>query len=874
MLESQQPPNQTFAKWCRRGLCLLLCLPISALWASPSAAQRQLSNELGWIISPTPYNVCGGYYQELPIPYVANADIADQQSNYNIAADHSQWSLSGTSSFQGHVKVIQQNREVTANAAKAERDPQTKAISTVTMTGNVRFVQPGMVILADQAVLFQHLINLEGVTYRASPDASSSPQRQAVINAKTGQVSAYRLYQLNARGTAKEAKQVAPNVYQFKHASYTACPPTSNTWRLRASTVNMNFNEGHGSARNVVLFVKGLPVFYSPYYSFPLNKWRKSGLLLPFYKYSSQDGFHVGLPMYWNMAPNYDLLFTPQFISDRGVKSDFIFRYLSSHSSGTLFYSILPNDRLFNHNRDSNIAKYSNNPNYSDRVSDLESDSDNRQAFSWKDATVLNEHWRANVDFNYVNDDYYEEDFGVYNLSPTTNQLLQQATTSYSSTAWNIQAILQQYQTLHPIDQSNISNQYKKLPQIVFNFNPPVNSANWRFTVPSNYTYFDIEQNPDKTTTLVTGNRFYSKPTLTWDFSRPSGELKAQAKVWSVADATPDRPQDHGPRDIARAIPIFDASAHLNFIRDLSIHGQKMQQTLEPELYYLLVPYVNQNELPIFDSSAQTFSYAQMFSDNRFSGYDRLGDANQLTMGLKSRLLNAAGQQQASASIADIAYFRDRDVCVGYDCSTPSDVDTQQFSPLVMSASYKLSSNWKASGNIVWTPGDSDVGTLYSSIHYQPNINHIFSLGYYDVNNDSVAGVVPSLVTDSSSIQDIRQSVASAYWGLGTHWHVMGSWNHSWSHLGGSADDPLTLDVYDTFSAGFQYDSCCWAFRLLGFRSLQGFDENYNVEYNDGVYFQIALKGLGNIGDQGLEGMLRANVPGYQDNFNRQGVIQ
>ncbi|MEM9242890.1 MAG: LPS assembly protein LptD [Pseudomonadota bacterium] len=852
---------------------LLIHLPLIAM---PSAAQLFLSKQLGWIIDKQDGGICNGYYEDLPIPYIPDPDLKDQSHTYNIRANSSRWSLVGDSEFKGDVRMTKENQEITADRATVHRDPNTNKIVSVQAEGNVHFHQPGIAVVSDWAELKEGLMTLKNALYRVELGVSTNPNQSSQTVADPHEI--HRIYNLTAHGKAKEMKQVAPHIYNLTHATYTTCPPTGDTWQLSGTHVKLNFPEGRGTATNMVLRIKKVPIFYLPYYSFPINRWRKTGFLFPYYHYSTIDGWHVYVPFYWNMAPNYDFEYVPEWISQRGLKNNGIFNYLTKYSRGRIYGSFLPHDRLFRKNRRSFINTYSGNPAFADRFNTLLNTSNNRKAISWFDQTTFNSHWQGNVNFNYAGDNYYDEDFPQrFNTNTTVvnNQLLQQANLKYTSQYWNMTDTVQRYQTLHPIDAGNVQNQYEKLPFIGINVNPLSLYQDTTFSMQSQYTNFKIRPQPDSTKRFVVGQRFYAKPDLSLQFTRPYGSLTSEAKLWSVQYLTPSRPNNYGPRQIGRAIPIFDTLGKINFIRNMALFKNK-QQTLEPEFYYLYVPYVNQQTLPIFDAGNTTFSYAQMFSDNDFSGYDRLSNNNRLTLGLKSSVLDGnTGTQKAIVSVAEAYYFSNRRVCVGYDCSntTPANqqINTQKFSPVAVSGGFTPSSKLRLQERLTWDPYTKKIGSQYSNFQFRAQKNRIINLSYYDVVENQISGFVPTLDTNTSNLNNMRESQISSVWRLNDHIEALGSWNHNWSNLIVNRSNNTTkTDVYNTYTYGLQYNSCCWAARVVAYRGFRGFDTNFNPKLDSGVYFQIALNGLGSLGNNnGLSSILSQNIAGYQNDFGR-----
>jgi len=253
----------------------------------------------------------------------------------------------------------------------------------------------------------------------------------------------------------------------------------------------------------------------------------------------------------------------------------------------------------------------------------------------------------------------------------------------------------------------------------------------------------------------------------------------------------------------------LDAGAFLE--REFQWNDRGLLQTLEPRLYYLRVPYRDQDDLPLFDTQPLTFSWPGLFRDNRFAGADRQGDADQVTLALTSRLLDAAdGRELVSGSIGRIHYFDPPRVTV-----PGAPLLSDEGSAWVAEASIALGRRWSLGLAQQWEP-DTDRTTL-SAVRSQ------WRFGDGGLVNASYRYRADLLEqTDLSFVLPINQN-----------WRLMGRWNYS-------LRDDETLEAL----AGFEWKSCCVAVRLLGRQYIREF----GGERNTGIYLELELNGLGGLG--------------------------
>ncbi|MDP1614664.1 MAG: LPS-assembly protein LptD, partial [Methylococcales bacterium] len=362
------------------------------------------------------------------------------------------------------------------------------------------------------------------------------------------------------------------------------------------------------------------------------------------------------------------------------------------------------------------------------------------------------------------------------------------------------------------------------------------------------------------------GQRFHMDPKLSFPQARRWGYLTPSVQwVGNAYNLTERYPLPTNAMHIS--VPRFDVDSGLYLDRKIHYFDYSYTQTLEPRLYYLNVPYRNQANIPTFESGYMIFSADQLFRNNRFSGFDRIGDANQLAYGVTSRWLrDADGEEKASVTVGQLAYFANRRVFLCYNPSGFCQEEplvlgflspTEQFSPVASHAVYHMNHLWSVIGDYVWDPATRATNNGQLNLHYQRENNRLFNVGYtYLVNGDlTQMGATPAN-------RALNQASASYAWPLNDYWSTVGAYGYNVSK---------NYEMMALF--GVQYDSCCWAMRLLAGRTFRNLNNialiqpQSQPEYTNSVFLQLMLKGLGSVGNASPTSILQTFVPGYQDTF-------
>jgi LPS-assembly protein len=830
--------------------------------------QDAISNALGWVSEPA-LNRCGGYYLEPAMIYPK--DILHTNKLY-ITSEEGIFSMHGTSTSHGKVTITRDGQQITANQVYLYRDPATGKISAIDLFGNVRLHEPNQLITGKSAHynLKNDTKSLNDIIYRAAIYGDLNPTPVHV--SYQDQQKERKVTQMSAWGQATAFAQQQPKVYTFNDASYSTCPPTNNAWILKASKIELNRTIGRGYATHARLYLKNIPVFYTPYFNFPIDTRRKSGFLFPKVGVLTSVGPFFMLPYYWNLAPNYDTTITPGYLSKRGLQLSDSFRYLSESRTGQLNVAVLPNDKLFSNFQETSQALYQNSTNSTIQsdLRTLQQASTTRKTFSWIDDARYNDNWTSSVNYNYVSDDYYLRDFTTNINEVTQNQLLQQAEAYYTGPHWNFLTRIQGYQTLNQINQSPVPTSYSRFPQVTLNGNFPDEKHGLEYFINNDVTRFDIRNTPGDNSKLPIGTRINVQPGISKPINYPyfylTPRLQFAVTQYKIGDV-----QEESKTPI-RSLPILDINSGLYFDRDIHWFGRALKQTLEPQAYYTLIPFKNQDNLPLFDTNLNTLTYDQLFTFNRFSGLDRIGDANQISLGITTRFIDdETGYEKANAGIGQIIYFRKREVTL---CS-PANINcadiqndpnnTNNRSPISGVLKYNVNPDWSALSNTIWNLKTSKIDNQSLGLQYKPDDRKIINLGYNFVRNGDI--ILPWVPADSST-SSLSQTDLSFTWPVTRDWSALGRWT-----------EDLNQKRLQNLLYGLQYDSCCWAIRFVAGRTFVALNSsNSTLQYNNSYYLEFSLKGLGNFSPKGFGNsgpggdsstLLASSIAGYKSNFGR-----
>ena len=698
---------------------------------------------------------------------------------------------------------------IQADAGQVESSPNQSLLQ-----GNVSLSRGDQRLRADRITLERptNRARVEGgFTYGDSRQALRGKRAEVDLTTETGWFNDvdYYLPERNAQGYAEEVKVDRRRRRSWlEDATFSTCRRGREDWELRAHELTLNDATGRGVARDIVLAFWNTPVFYFPYLSFPITDERQSGFLFPRQGYDSETGLDLSVPYYWNIAPNRDMTITPRLMADRGVLLGVEYRFMSPRDQGQIGFEYIPDDR--SHGGD-------------------------RGSFNVTDRAAPLPNLYTDLRYEYVSDDDYLRDLSNSLDFLTVNYLEQRLDARYYGDWWQALARVQGYQILNPALFALSGDPYQRLPQLLFAGAWPADSRGLSYRLHGELVHF---QQSD----AVTGARLDLWPTVGWSLERPWGHLKPEAgfrytgyQLDNTAPGTNDAP--------SRAAPILSLDSGLIFERPLRADWLGVAsgtQTLEPRLFYLYVPYRDQDDIPVFDSALMDRDHDWLFRRNRFTGADRLGDANQLTAALTTRVLDGpSGRERLRASIGQIQYFEDRRVTL----NPGEPPDTTANSGLIAQGQLNLSSRWSVQGGVQLEPDNSDVLRTALDLRYYANPRQLVNVSYL-LDRDQ-----PGL-----DLGDQIQSVdVSLLWPLTSQLRLMGRWNHA-----------LNIERNLETLAGLEYEECCWAVRAV---ARQYRSSPVEAESQTAFYMELELKGLSRLGG-GLETLLQGSILGYQPLLN------
>lgn len=667
--------------------------------------------------------------------------------------------------------------------------------------------------------------------------------------------------------------------YKAEDATYTTCPAGDSGWYLRASTYHADYEQSSGNASNSLLYFQNVPFFYTPYAFFPLDKGRHSGFLSPSFGTSQLNGFQAALPYYFNLAPNYDATFTPTVYGKRGVLLGLDGRYMGNQGksaaptfNGRDAFTYMPHDNLTNRDRWSFLSQHQQN--FGNSVPGLTG--------AW--------------DLQGVSDSYYFTDLNNSLAAMSQSYLPRTGRLNYGSQTWGASVVAQGFQTLNFNPSSPVATPYEMLPQANFSMNRSLLGAagfsniklndqdelevlqsNGMFDQPTrldalltaNSTYFRNPGCPQTSdgscvtsyasNNYLSGNRFWAYPQLATSWQTPGAFVTPKVGVHytqyntnaglTTSSGGAGSYQYQDSMNTSRTLPILSLDSGLVFDRKTQYFGRNLNQTLEPRLYYLYVPLRDQTNLPLFDTGVADVSYAQMFSENMFTNWDRVSNANQVTAAVTSRYtMEKTGQQLMSFSIGQRILFQPQQVNLYSSQSTSSYNANDYFAQ----ASGMVAPYTSINGFAQVSPYDQAASVGNGTVNrinranigarFQPSRENVLNYTYRYQNEDYIPG--------GGSSNAVMQNDINGAWKIWGPLRAVG--RYTYSAVQSSQIESL---------AGLEYNSACWALRAVYHRAIT-YSSTQTPFLNTSFFLQLELKGMGSVGSSPLD-VLRRNIPNY-----------
>jgi len=671
----------------------------------------------------------------------------------------------------------------------------------IVASGEVELRKRGQAVFADKVVYeqsSQELVAEGAVRVEQNGIKMQGPYVKLNLDTNIGDMTkpTFQLATNNSRGNADILHMEGRQKYTVQNVAYTICPIGNNDWMLKASQLEIDSDRQVGVARNARVEFLGVPILYMPWMDFSLSDKRQSGFLGPVFGSTAKSGAEITLPYYWNIAPNRDATIAPRAMVKRGLMLNNEFRYLDTKYAGEAHLDILPNDALTDSTRMRTSLKHVHDLGYG---------------------------FRASTDLNHVSDDAYFRDLSNAVSSTAITNLVREGVLSYGGGWWNASARMQSFQTLQD-PAVPVAEPYRRLPQITLGAVRPLAGGTMAFS--GEFVNFSHP-------TSISGQRLVAYPSLSYPLiATPSFYVTPKLGV-HLTNYTMGANNFGALPNTTRTLPIVSLDSVMVLERDWNVGKHDYVQTLEPRAYFLYVPYRNQDLLPNFDTAQADFNFAQMFTENRFFGSDRISDAKHVTVSLTSRLLDArSGAERLRLAVGQRLSYETPRVNLA-----PTDVITTNKSDILLALLGQVTPKWSLNTAFQYNPNQAREEKLNVGARYQPESGKVLNLGYRFTRNS------------------LRQVDISTQWPLSRHWYAMGRWNYS-------LQDDRILELL----GGLEYNESCWTTRLV----VQRFATATN-ELSTGIFLQLELNGLVRIGSDPLNA-LRQSIAGFSK-LNQPTVV-
>jgi len=605
---------------------------------------------------------------------------------------------------------------------------------------------------------------------------------------------------IESRGEADKVNLEGEGLLRLENAKYTTCTEGDDSVMISARGLELDQTGGVGRARGATLRFKGVPIFYAPYLSFPLNDERKTGLLTPGFGSDEESGNIFEVPWYWNIAKNQDATITPRYYTDRGFQLGAEYRRRTLNSSTYIYGEQLFGDDLF---REEQLAA-----NIAAGTPD-EAIDDDRNLLTIQHFQQFTDNFSGSINYNDVSDIDYFDDLRNEVRYFSATFVPRDVQLNYSHEYFRINARANEYQIIDDaIPQS--FQPYERLPSINFGTTLPDGPYGLNYGLNASFTNFNSD-------TRVEGTRTALDPYVELPFENIWGYVKPRLSVHSRSYSL-DNVEADGEDSPSFTVPIFSIDSGVVFEKNTSWFGDGALQTLEPRAYYVYVPEEDQDDVPIFDTSQVSLNnFSSIFRSNRFYGEDRVGDTNQVTIGVTSRIIdNETGDQRLKASIGQLVLLDDLEQGL------------RPNSPTIESGLGDLLAELQTESKGPWS--------TYSFLQYDHDENEVrsarFAVGYQP-KDDSRKNVQLGYYLSKIGTRTVDQLTVSANWPISDRWQFFGTERYS-------IEDSESLAT----TLGVEYNACCWKLRFVGSNRIN----NRDIDDKKTAFFvELELTSLGRV---------------------------
>ncbi|TMO60951.1 LPS assembly protein LptD [Pseudoalteromonas aurantia] len=689
-------------------------------------------------------------------------------------------------------------------------DVEMQGTASAEFSGNVDINTTKMRLSASSALIDKErgLLNATGpLTYQDAFTVVKSSGLYADLNNNDISLlgADYQLTQQVGRGGAEKLYASEKEISLY-NSSFTTCPVEAPFWQLEASTITFSKQDGWGESYNAVLKVLDTPIIYIPYFTFPIDDRRKSGLLAPVLSSSSSKyGFGMALPFYWNIAPNYDATITPRYMSKKGLQLISEFRYLTAQHQGLIGVEYLNKD-------------------------DAEPTLDSRYLVHWQQQSYFNEQWRLSIDVTNVSDDAYLTDLDSKYGNQTETQLNRTGILSYLGDDWLTDIKLQNFEVLGAHTES-----YAALPQISWRNRTPYQWQNLSFSFLGDLSHFRNDN-----LVITEASRLHIEPSVRFSVEDYAWSFLAETSLLHTHyEQDGDFSNTSYEKSVSRTMPKVRMHTQLNFERKTKLFNNAGIQTLEPQIQYLYAPKRDQNNIGLYDTTRLQDDFAGLFREQRFSGVDRIAQANQFTLGATTRVFDNDSTERFNFSIGQIIYLSD-DV---KPSAQAYNVETNYNALFAAETMVHWHRRWYFSAGMQYDADSKDLIQSHTTLNYRGDNNKLVQLNHRYAN--SVSGYEIDQIGIFSSLP------------INQNWQFVARYHRD-------LNASRSVEVF----AGIQYDSCCWAIQITGGRHIET-DLNQtishdNAQFDTSIGFNFVFKGLGDKSNNGANQLLQQGIFGYR----------
>lgn len=642
----------------------------------------------------------------------------------------------------------------------------------------------------------------------------------------------FMLPSVPGRGTSRVTHIDSGTLSRYEMVSYTTCPTGNQDWVMHADHVKMNKESGTATARNAWFEFMDIPMFWAPYMEFPTDGRRVSGFLTP--TMGSAPGGGGGafsVPYYFNIAPNLDYTVEPRYLTKRGFQLRNEFRYLTDTSQGRVIGEIVPEDTQTH---------------------------TTRGRFGLRDDSRFSEDVTAHVDANWVSDPNYLNQFGSLLSQVDYRNVASIAQVNYNSPYGLFNSTANFFQTIDP-STPKTAYPYFYLPKLEHAVSDNLMGSGLIF---SNQTQVaDLQADSNQ---MTTGQRFLIRPKVSYPMENSFGFVKPSAtfafnqytlqntEYWQQIQKTAKVDTQVGSSQTL-AVPILSLDSGTYFDNEISLGDKSMQQTIEPRLFYVYIPKSNQENIPLFDTQSYDFTYYQLFRENRYAGYDRVGDANDLTAAVTSRLIDqTTGVERVRATLGNLAYFSNRSVTT---IGPAPDTYSQSFSNIIGDLYTAITDDWSVYSAGQYNASLNRIQRGQVGIQYNNRQNQILNVAYRYRTNQNYDTCAPNQSTSSVFTNNdgcLNLTDVSMRLPILAGWYAIGRWEYSF----------LNNTTLESF-VGFERETCCWKFALIGRRFLNTINSDGTATASNAFFVQLELKGLTSLNND-VDTFLQRSINGYR----------